>query len=165
MGSGGFPPVHNNEYQQLDGLAIAEGIRTRRFSATEVMDCAIQLAESLNPSLNAITWQTYEQAREQAQMLDSASTVPDGPFSGVPFLIKDISPDGMLIETAIPIHATDIKIQASTGGEKGVEAEGIVIYSMQTAAETFRTGIGFRGPPQKSKQFVTSILRACQSDR
>ena len=78
-------------------------------------------------------------------------------------VIKDISPDGMLIETAVPIHATDIKILASTGDDKWVEAEGIVIYSMQTAAETFRTGIGFQGPPQKSKQFVTSILGANRS--
>lgn len=83
--------MHSDDYRQLDALAIVEGIRSRRFSATEIIDCAIILAESLNPQLNAITWDTFEQAREHATRLDSSNDFPDAPFAGVPFLIKDIS--------------------------------------------------------------------------
>jgi amidase len=83
--------VRKDEYQKLDGLALAEGIRQRHFSATEVIDCAIDLAEALNPHLNAITWETYDRARELAVGLDSLAQTPTAPFSGVPFLIKDIS--------------------------------------------------------------------------
>jgi Asp-tRNA(Asn)/Glu-tRNA(Gln) amidotransferase A subunit family amidase len=83
--------LESEVFQQLDGLAIAEGIRRRQFSATEVMDCALQLAEALNPQLNAITWQTFEQAREQALALDAAGPQVDQPFCGVPFLVKDNS--------------------------------------------------------------------------
>jgi len=83
--------MHSDDYRQLDGVAIAEGIREGHFKATEVIDCAISLAESLNPELNAITWATFEQAREHAVTLDKASSTSAAPFAGVPFLIKDIS--------------------------------------------------------------------------
>jgi Asp-tRNA(Asn)/Glu-tRNA(Gln) amidotransferase A subunit family amidase len=92
--------VLEEEYQKLDGLALAEGIRQRRFSATEVMDCALGLAEILNPHLNAITWKTYDLAREQAIRLDNLEQVPAAPFSGVPFLIKDLSAVAGLPQTS-----------------------------------------------------------------
>jgi len=88
------------DYQELDGLAIAEGIRQRRFSASEIMDHALRLAEQHQPLLNAITWQTYEQAREQAKRLDTEGPAPDQSFAGVPFLFKDNSPVKGLPQTS-----------------------------------------------------------------
>lgn len=83
--------LNSKEYEDLDGLDLVRGIRDRQFSALEVMDCAIAKAESLNHKLNAISWQTYEQAREQAQYLDNNLDKIDAPLAGVPFLFKDIS--------------------------------------------------------------------------
>jgi amidase len=46
---------------------------------------AIQRIESHNPQLNAIIYKMYDAARETAK-----NPLPDGPFAGVPFLIKDL---------------------------------------------------------------------------
>lgn len=90
----------SDDYQQLDGIAVAEGIRQRRFGAVEILDCALQLAESLNPKLNAITWPTYEKARDLARQLDGATSRTAAPFAGVPFLFKDLSAVSGLPQTS-----------------------------------------------------------------
>lgn len=82
--------LDSTEYQELDALSIARGIRDGEFTACEITELAIARAENLNPSLNAITWQTFEQATDQARLLDSTgSPVGSSPLAGVPFLIKD----------------------------------------------------------------------------
>lgn len=83
--------IDTGDYLGLDGTAIARGIKQKQFSATEIMDCALTRAQALNPTLNAITWQTFEQARESAVKLDSQSLSETAAFTGVPFLFKDIS--------------------------------------------------------------------------
>ncbi len=72
------------EYDQFDGIGLAELIRKGEISGLEVCEEAIRRAESLNPKLNAIVTKTYDLARETAKFLRG-----DAPFSGVPFLLKD----------------------------------------------------------------------------
>lgn len=76
------------EYDQFDGVGLAELIRTRKISSLEVCEEAIRRAENLNPGLNAIITKTYELAREM-----SRNPVLSAPFSGVPFLLKDAHHD------------------------------------------------------------------------
>ena len=71
-----------------DGLALAQLIRDGELSAAEALETAIARAEALNPSLNAIIRPLYKQARAAV-----AGELPDGPFAGVPFLIKDLLSD------------------------------------------------------------------------
>lgn len=71
------------EYLQYDATALADLIRRGEVSAAEVLAAAIGLAEERNPALNAICQPLYQQAREQVP-------VADGPFSGVPMLLKDL---------------------------------------------------------------------------
>jgi amidase len=74
-----------DEFAFLDATAQAELVRSREVSPAELVDGAIERIEQLNPTLNAVIHPLYEQARE-------ASTKPvDGPFSGVPFLVKDLA--------------------------------------------------------------------------
>ena len=60
----------------------------RRGEATplELVDSAIDRIQRLNPALNAIIHPRFEKAREEAD-----GELPDGPFKGVPLLIKDLS--------------------------------------------------------------------------
>jgi len=51
----------------------------------ELVDTAIERIERLNPTLNAIVTPMYEAARVAA-----AGELPDGLFTGVPFLLKDL---------------------------------------------------------------------------
>ena len=68
----------------LDATAQAELVRRRDVKPIELVDAAIARIERVDPSLNAVVTPMYEQARMAA--LDP----PDGPFRGVPFLLKDL---------------------------------------------------------------------------
>src|SRR5260370_36707495 len=73
------------EYAKYDGLGLAHLVRRGEVSALELVEEAIARIERHNPKLNAIVFKAYDQARAAAK-----SKLPDGPFRGVPFLIKDI---------------------------------------------------------------------------
>ncbi len=69
----------------LDATAQAELVRTKEVSASELVDAAITRIEQLNPALNAVIHELFERARGEA-----SGALPDGPFRGVPFLLKDL---------------------------------------------------------------------------
>jgi amidase len=73
------------DYKQYDALGLAELISRKEVSAAEVLEAAISRADAVNPSINAIVHTMYGKAREAVH-----SKLPDGPFSGVPFLMKDL---------------------------------------------------------------------------
>jgi amidase len=68
-----------------DATALADLVRRRQVHPLELVDAAIERAERLNPALNAIVTPLYERARELAR-----GELPQGPFTGVPFLLKDL---------------------------------------------------------------------------
>jgi amidase len=69
----------------LDATAQAELVRTGRASALELVDDAIARVEKLDPELNAVIHPRYDKARAEAR-----GALPDGPFRGVPLLLKDL---------------------------------------------------------------------------
>jgi len=73
------------EYDDCDGLALAELVRARQVRASEVVEAAIEAIEAANPAINAVVHKMYDSARAAA-----AGTLPDGPFAGVPFLLKEL---------------------------------------------------------------------------
>ena len=73
------------EYSDYDGLGLAELVRRGEVSPAELLEEAIERIERHNPTLNAVVYKAYDEARRTA-----ASELPDGPFKGVPFLIKDL---------------------------------------------------------------------------
>ncbi len=74
-----------NDYDKYDGLGLAELVRKREVKPSELVEEAISRIEKLNPQLNAVIYKMYEQARKAAD-----GDLPDGPFQGVPFLMKDL---------------------------------------------------------------------------
>ena len=74
------------ELARLDATAQAELVRKRKASPLELVDAAIRRIEAVNPRLNAVVWTRFEKAREEARSKD----LPRGPFTGVPFLTKDL---------------------------------------------------------------------------
>lgn len=75
------------DYADHDGVSLAALIRSGQVSATEVMETALLAIERLNPALNAVT-RTMRPEAEAA----IAAGLPDGPYTGVPFLLKDLGP-------------------------------------------------------------------------
>ena len=68
----------------VDATTQAEMVRNGEVTPLELVDSAIERVERLNPALNAVITPMYDEAREAA-----SRPIPDGPFSGVPFLVKD----------------------------------------------------------------------------
>ncbi|MBK6685077.1 MAG: amidase [Deltaproteobacteria bacterium] len=73
------------ELLALDATAQAEKVRSKEVSPKELVEASIDAIERVNPQLNCVILKRYETARAAAQ-----GNLPDGPFRGVPFLLKDI---------------------------------------------------------------------------
>ncbi len=69
----------------LDATAQAELVRSGEASPSELVEAAIARTEALNPELNAVIHPLFDEARESA-----SGDLPDGPFRGVPFMLKDL---------------------------------------------------------------------------
>ena len=74
-----------SEYDNYDGLGLAQLVRAGEISATDLLEEAIDRTERVNGQLNAVVYKLYEEARAAI-----AAGLPDGPFCGVPFLLKDL---------------------------------------------------------------------------
>jgi amidase len=72
------------ELAGMDATAQASLVRSGELTSPELVEAAIQRIEALNPRLNAVITTMYDQA------LAEATAQPDGPFAGVPFLVKDL---------------------------------------------------------------------------
>ncbi len=77
---GGF-----KEYDKYDGLGLAELVKKKKVSPAELCEEAIARIEQRNPALNAVIFPMFDIARKSAR-----GKLPDGPFKGVPFLLKDL---------------------------------------------------------------------------
>lgn len=71
------------EYTSHDACALAALIATGDIQPHEVLECAIACADHADPALHAIIHRLDESARGQL------ASLPQGVFSGVPFLLKD----------------------------------------------------------------------------
>ena len=70
---------------ELDATALADRVRRGEASPLELVDEAIAAIERANPEINAVIHERFERARAEA-----TGPLPDGPFRGVPFLLKDL---------------------------------------------------------------------------
>lgn len=73
-----------DEYQALDGVAMAEQLNQGHVTSVELMECAIRLVEERDPFLNATCYHQFEQSLDLARQW-----TPRGVFAGIPFLLKD----------------------------------------------------------------------------
>jgi amidase len=74
------------ELNRLDATAQAELVRKKDVTPLELVDAAIAAIERLNPQINAVISPLFHKARAQAK----DGPIPDGPFRGVPMLLKDL---------------------------------------------------------------------------
>jgi amidase len=79
----------------IDATEQARLVRDGEVSPSELVDEAIGRLESLNPQLNAVIHPLLDEARAAA-----AGDLPQGPFRGVPFLVKDLS----CYMKGVPVH-------------------------------------------------------------
>jgi amidase len=73
------------ELSFLDATDLAKLIKKKDIQASELIEITIERIEKINPQLNAVVTTMYDEARKA-----SRGPLSDGPFAGVPFLIKDL---------------------------------------------------------------------------
>src|SRR5438309_4139838 len=74
------------DYENYDALGLADLVRRRLVTPTELLEAAIARVEARNPVVNAVVLRLYDHARTAI-----ADGLPDGPFRGVPYLLKDLT--------------------------------------------------------------------------
>lgn len=74
-----------SEYLRHDALGLAALVRRGEASAAEVLDAALARMDAVNPRINAVIADHRDRALAQLE-----AGVGDGPFAGVPFLLKDL---------------------------------------------------------------------------
>src|SRR4029453_901655 len=74
------------DYEAYDARGLAGLVRQGKVTPVELLDAAIARVEARNAKVNAVTMPLYDYARKAI-----ADGLPDGPFRGVPFLMKDLT--------------------------------------------------------------------------
>src|SRR5690606_20976003 len=87
-----------SDYDKYDGLGLAALVKRGELAPVELLDEAITRTEAINPKINAVIMKHYDEARAQI-----ARGLPDGPFKGVPFLLKDLH---LLLEGTITTYGS-----------------------------------------------------------
>jgi Asp-tRNA(Asn)/Glu-tRNA(Gln) amidotransferase A subunit family amidase len=73
------------DFERYDGLGLAELVRRHEVKPAEILEAAIGRIEERNLAVNAVVTRLYDQARAAI-----VAGLPSGPFTGVPYLLKDL---------------------------------------------------------------------------
>ena len=73
------------DYERYDALGLANLVRQKAVSPDDLLEAAIERLEVRNPAINAVVMPLYDFGVKAI-----ADGLPDGPFRGVPFLLKDL---------------------------------------------------------------------------
>ncbi|MFT8242514.1 amidase [Roseomonas sp. BN140053] len=76
--------MRHEDYVRHDATGLAELVRRREVSAAELLEAMAARVEAVNPAINAVVLERFAEARR------AAGELPEGPFTGVPYLIKDL---------------------------------------------------------------------------
>ena len=118
------------EYGDYDGLGLAELVRKKQVSPTELLDEAIARTERVDPQLNAVVVKHYDYARRQ---IDKG--LPDGPFTGVPFLLKDLELlEGTRTTFGASLHRDNVADHTGTLAQRFLNA-GLTIFGKSSSPE------------------------------
>ena len=103
------------DYEHYDALGLAELVKQGKVTPGELLEAAIERVEARNAAVNAVTMKLYDYGRQAI-----ADGLPDGPFKGVPFLLKDLTAQVDRLKQALmkrmgrdEVSATDILLAGS----------------------------------------------------
>ncbi len=120
------------EYEKYDGLGLAGLVRRKEVSAVELIEAAIERVEKRNPAINAVTMKLYDYGHRAI-----AAGLPEGPFSGVPYLMKDLtSPiEGVRMTRGSKFFADTPPSGADSEHVKRLKKAGLVIFGRTNTCE------------------------------
>lgn len=79
-------------YHEMRAAEIAAGVKSKKFSALEIVRSCVERIDTAGERLNAFTHVTRERALLEASKVDEQVAAGDdpGPFAGVPFAVKNL---------------------------------------------------------------------------
>lgn len=86
--------ISATEYQQHDGMGLAGLVRKKEVTPAELLDAALARSGQVNSALNAVIIPMHDIARARVK------EKLEGPFAGVPFLLKDLFQEYAGVQTA-----------------------------------------------------------------
>jgi amidase len=120
-----------DELDGYDATGLAALVRQGDVTAGDLLDRALAQVADVNPALNAVVL-----IQEDAARVAIARGVPDGPFRGVPFLIKDLGCEAV----DFPSHngsrlLADTRYDRDSAIFERIRATGLVTFGRTTAPE------------------------------
>jgi amidase len=118
------------DYGSYDAVGLADLVRKKEVSPKELLDEAIARTAKIDPAINAVVVKHYDYAERQI-----AKGLPDGPFTGVPFLLKDLD---LLEDTrttfGASIYKDDVADHTGTLAQRFLNA-GVTIFGKSASPE------------------------------
>lgn len=114
-----------------DALGLADLVRRREVSALELLDASIERVEALNPRFNFMAQTYYDLGRSAI-----AAGLPQGAFTGVPWLVKDLNTTiagkvtangSRMFKDAVATETSEIVLRAQRAG--------FVVFGQTTSPE------------------------------
>ncbi|HEV8261166.1 MAG TPA: amidase [Burkholderiales bacterium] len=120
------------EYEQYDALGLADLVRRKEVTPPELLEAAIERVEARNPAINAVVMKLYDYGRKTI-----ADGLPDGPFRGVPFLMKDLTSPvaGVRMTRGSKFFADTPPGPADSEHVKRLKRAGLVIFGRTNTCE------------------------------
>ena len=118
-------------YETYDALGLAALVAKRDVTPKELLDAALCRVEAVNPKLNALAVQSFDTAVAAIE-----HRLPEGPFKGVPFLLKDLGAEAI----GYPSHCGSILFRDThydydSELVRRLKATGLVIFGRTTSPE------------------------------
>jgi len=118
------------EYGSYDAVGLADLVRNKQVSARELLHEAIVRTAKVDRDINAVVVKHYDYAERQ---IDRG--LPDGPFSGVPFLLKDIELlEGTRTTSGASIYKENVADHTGTLAQRFL-ATGVAIFGKSSTPE------------------------------
>ena len=120
------------DYEQYDGLGLADLVRRHKVTPRELLEVAIECVEARNTAVNAVVMKLYDDGRKAI-----AEGLSDGPFRGVPFLMKDLTSPvaGVSMTRGSKFFADTAPASADSEHVKRLKRAGLVIFGRTNTPE------------------------------
>ena len=118
-------------YDELDGTGVAAAIRGGDVTAVEAVDAAIARIEAVDPLVHALVAERFDAARNEA-----AGPPGDGPFAGVPYLVKALGAQvtGLPTSRGSRLWSDDVATADSLAVARA-RAAGVIVLGMTNTPE------------------------------
>jgi amidase len=123
--------MRHDEYRGFDALGLAHLVRSQQVSAGELLELAIQRTEATDRQIAAVVYMQIERARRTIE-----AGLPEGPLTGVPFLVKDLGCDAIDFPTCMGSRLyRDYRYSVDSELFTRLERAGLVTFGRTTSPE------------------------------